>query len=502
MSNSIASPGNGRKAIVWQTGDYLPAILAKLKEQDWQIQAIVTESTATSDIGGLPVVQPRELDGTVDAATTIFPGDVAPESASKFIDLLSGFRDRTGLTNKIVHPAVFADSHKYSRPRFLVTGLPGSGNMIAQTLYNEMIEGRQAANFSQLDQGLIGLASSYFWSLHNLVKTGLEKRGAAYWHVTPWETVYGAFVTGPTIETETWQMCGLPLRSHLWSVDLTFSHEAPTKETIKYFADHNISVLSLVRHPLDNIISIAGKMARDSGLDNPGILLCNPEWYRSMVEAVSNHFAAILAQQSADQIFYYEDLLSDPVGYMSKVKSVLGVEFGPEQMKRAWDQFGLKPLPTAMGHHFWKPSEGKWRDYMSPMQKDIILASKLPALTRELGYDLDGMDGNYEADVQRSHLAEAPARALAYWDCFYSHFLPKQRTLEHPAIKLMTNRNKVSAYGYDTETLNLSDYFSNLLESELFDEVISASHLGDAPAPRWTTRADLSGTVNSSQQGA
>lgn len=487
----------GKKAIIWETGDYLPALMTKLRELDWEIQGIVRESPPEAAIGDVAVLRPSELSSTITPDAVVIPGDATPESASTFLDLLSEFRTHYGLPNRIIHPAAFAEMHLYRRPRFLVTGLPGSGNMIAQTLYLEMIKGRQAPAFSSLDQGLIGLASAYYWSLHNLLRSGLEQHGAVLWHVSPWETAYGAMVTGPASGIGAWHISGLPLRSHIWSVDLSFSHEAPTNQTITYFTRNGFKIISLVRHPLDVIVSNAAKICRDIGLYDPGLLLSHRDWYRSMVDAVASHLDSILEHQGRLQVFRYEDLLTDPVEYLSKVQEVLGVEVDPVQMQSIWAQFGLKPLPTALGRHFWKPGEGKWRTYMNPMQKDILSRSRLPELARALGYTFDQMNGDYEAQAQWKNLTALETCRLAYCDCFYSHFLPKSRAINHPDLRVFTDEKRgLVVYGVDTRELELSSFYENFVASQLTQNLIAAAHIADRPqAPRWKQFSVLTGAL-------
>ena len=315
--------------------------------------------------------------------------DTTAADQDRFIAARQRLREEWQLENRILHPSFLCDYHRRPSPHYLITGFPGSGNMAFQNVLDRIVRHPAFLPMAQSERDPLDhvLAQHALWYWYSLSGTILSRYGSER----------ESDVSGPThmrygtlnvrVKGQTIVFCGLPQRSYAWANPWSSNHEPVTRSMLDFFEAQSFTVIYILRHPLDVLVSDAAKMTVSSGRRAPTVMLANPEWLAGALERMVGYLRGVVENRARLYLPRYEDLLRDPAGTVSDMSSALGRRIGAADCQAIWKEIDGRDLSHS--NHRWDPREGKWLEFVPRSAAGQIEQSGLVELAAELGYPID-----------------------------------------------------------------------------------------------------------------
>jgi hypothetical protein len=312
------------------------------------------------------------------------------------------------------HPIVLSDLLPLDFSGKIVScGYPGSGNGIVQAII-ERIYPTTALPVSAFQNLLSAYVADYLNStikiLSNLgarlgnaepaFATYREHYASAHWRH---RDIYGD-MHGSTL-------FGLPLHNYMFE-SIHKSHEICGKKIQRLCITSGAKCILTVRNPLDILVSIANKSWRL-------VTLLDTEW---LLRAVSRGLIAYYRSfydslpEAAVHVIRYEELVDNFEQTIAELALALGMLLTREEI--ADIRTTLWNRSVASPGHLWKPGQGKWKEYLTKRNIEILREEGLPAIFEKLGYEFPLI-----ADVSESSTAvfEWPIRPTVRGVSFFSN---------------------------------------------------------------------------------
>lgn len=396
---------------------------------------------------GLPL--PRvSRDGAGDLAQThadaMIVGcdlDPFPGVGDGFITTINAVRDKYRLGHRILHPSFLADHLPLTRTRYALTGFPGSGCMSLFTVAGSILgEMGPAANEHP---ALADMALRAWWTHTGWLAGKFDHLGVSEIQPSAPRAAFSRVrfympVTPERPRDLRLVLFGAPHRAWFWNATHTTTHEPATEAVVDFHAARGHRLIATVRHPLDCVVSVAGKLLRA----HPEALIASPGWFDAALSAVIRYYeeAPDLAAAGRLDLFRYEDFLRDPAPTIRRLGAVMGHDLDDAACRRHLAKLrgadGFRSLIAGTGH-LWAPGEGKWRHYLGRLGLlgPVLARRDLIELCDRLGYSLDPDQTNPAFDrltIDRPHLStplERRVQAMAGAD--YLGLIGQEVTLTH-----------------------------------------------------------------------
>jgi hypothetical protein len=388
---------------------------------DMSIVRLYATETGVAPPSGSVAVPVLDQSGFADMANRepvpIFVADIERGGVEQFKEELRYLRYRMRLFDqRILHPAALAGLHPFRARTFMFTGFPSSGNMIFQRCLNEVLAenpGIAHVQRSPLERLLSQYALSHWQTLSEIVATHFDESGL-YVHMG---SPCGFGLGGDFLELESPEPAmagffgragdvivgGVRMWHHAWASPYHASHEPITLGAAKAYRTRNVDCVQIVRHPLDVLVSIAGKLTYHSRSDAlsekdaraaavTGLMNCDV-WVHSMIDALERYYVAVVAAKDHIHLLAYENLLSEPVLTIQRMATMFGGSVSADAAGRIWRKWADEP--AAGGGHRWEPGAGKWKRFLPARFANRLIGSKLEAAAATLGYtfERDGFQG-------------------------------------------------------------------------------------------------------------
>jgi hypothetical protein len=365
----------------------------------------------------VPVLEGSDILGMIESGKSKLISDYHPNSAmEQFRKSRRDIRKIFGHDRHfLLHPSALAELRAFRRRTYLVAGSPGSGNMIVQRYIAEILERARATSASPqgpLESILSSYAISHWQMMGEALSLYFEDDGLVDYAGGP--SGFGLlnlFVTlQPNQEragcarTPSDLVCigGIRGWHHAWANPFHGSHEALTRTAASTYGSRNVSCIQVVRHPLDVLVSVAGKVlfrslgarAVEGGatrIKAVQSLMKYPDWVNSMIDALEEYYAIIAETASELHIVKYEELLSNPTVAVARLSGFLEVDISPNQVDEIVKKWSDKAAGFGPGHR-WDPRAGKWKQFLSSRLASRLVGSRLHSAARELGYDFSADD--------------------------------------------------------------------------------------------------------------
>lgn len=372
----------------------------------------------------IPVVTPEEARVMVaEHSPIVFAGSTATISPARFHETAAFVQRELGSGVDLKHMNAALDLFTPRGGFHIMSGLSGSGNMIFQTTLLRLFEthGYVGAPYSPLENQIVRIGVNYMRSLANAFSerfSTLSSGGS----LVPGANLlnYGkCTVRGPRGPDQRHQkfavLAGVPFRIPLWSNPLLTSHEPFTKRTVEFYEASNIRMICILRHPLDVIVSNAGKLAGTMGGRQANILLNQVHWFHEMLQTVEAFYWHLAQNREHLSFVRYERLQSDPAGEIADLASLFGLEVSEDECLELWSALGNKPLDTTGKGHLWDPRAGKWKEFLGRWHWDQIQQTRLPELAASFGYEMAADDFSAPVEVSERplpHMTQAEDATL------------------------------------------------------------------------------------------
>ncbi len=403
-------------------------------------QAIIALGGASSRVKEIPSVSKREFarlinSGGVELIVASYRVDA---DGDQFLAACDYAVRELGFSRRCLHLSALCDIFQFPARRHLLTGIASSGNMIFQNLLEGILAydssepllqthaaGRLVASFAL--QHLESIRRLFSRTIGDVAVTEVLASGT--------HERYGQCLVQK--EDQYCSLSGLPLRSFAWGSKWTSSHEPMMGPTVDFYKEQGYDIIYILRHPLDVIVSNAGKISSVlSGDRRPRLELDNQQWFTDIVQTVCKHYEALSAHRRELKFVRYEQLMADPVEEIGRLASYVAVDLDAGARRSLWER--LDGAPVAGKGHFWDPRAGKWKEHLGPVHRDIVLQSSLPELAQGFGYEIDPAGFARIADKQApdEKLDEADLARLAWIDAILEIPIGKPASLAGDLVRI------------------------------------------------------------------
>ncbi|MEM7680335.1 MAG: hypothetical protein AAF288_00100 [Planctomycetota bacterium] len=330
--------------------------------------------------------------------------------------------------------------------RLLINGFPGSGNMLLQRVLEPL---RAMADTPSLPDAE-HLLGQFAWEACDAVTAPIDvavqdhtsamapsslaitthygSRYHAFGHASPGAEAPDA--PGAAIDA---MVFGLTIPTSLWSPTHS-THEPLTPAVFDYYQQRGYRIALIVRHPLDVIVSNAGKLTTGPDGRDPLCLLDTPGWLESMLAPLTAYYRQYADVRDRVALFRYEQALQCPGVFIRQAGELLGVEVSDATAERIWSEIDGKPFSHAEQGHYWRPSIGKHAEFMQARHIDAIRRSGLPQVAETLGYPFDFEAIARDTDPAGRVRRYASAARFALDDARYRGVMGKPLVLSHPDV--------------------------------------------------------------------
>lgn len=425
-----------------------------------------------------------------DGAPPIFIDDIVKSETDHFNDEVQFVRYAARLfENRIVHPAALAGLHLSRTKTYMFTGFPSSGNMIFQRCLGDVLDANTATAGSAAVrnrlEGLLGhYAVSHWHTFSDLIRSHFQDDGlysvagapcgfglgSIYMNVDPRESSEERFG----------DICvsGFPMWHHAWANPYHASHEPLTPGGAAAYKLRNVSCIQIVRHPLDVLVSIAGKLTivsqseeitAEEARNQAVVSMMNRDaWVHSMINALEKYYCAIAAARDQFECLRYEDLLSEPVSTIQNMGRMFGCDVTEASARDIWQRWSDKP--AAGEGHRWDPRAEKWKEFVPARFCDRLMGSKLEAAAEAFGYHFSRED--FGGPSRESDKVALNDRIIAVEEGRYSVLLGKEIVLSNDGFSYARNR-ETGLFAAGPAHVRAS--IDRLLNSSLVKDVAAAS---------------------------
>lgn len=441
--------------ILWGIGGYAPQYFTYLREAGIEVAVCVDRDLAGTDFNGVNVILPREYARQCyrypRLPVVVTARGVRDED--RFTDTVLRLANEFDLPTRLLHPAFLADHLRLDYTgHVLLLGFPGAGGDTFQHVIAPLLE-RQRKPYGAKEQLLASLASEYHSHALRPTVDSLFNLGGRYSSVE-------STVRGDRIRIEmqlshqrlamAW---GLRSKTYLYE-RLHVSHERLTDDTFRTFRGMHWTILVVVRHPLDIIVSIAEGLCR-----SPQPILANLDWFRTTALLVKEYYESALEHHDRITVLRYEDLLSRPADTIRSVARAMDVEVDQQNAAALWKLVEAKAVPSAVGSGhdgILRTAPGTWRGLCGVRHIQILSQLGYGPFLDALGYHetLQTGTANGVARGEDEHLLRGrDCRDAAYGDFAYHVLYDKPLHFRHETF--CDERDPLSEFGVFTDDAQL-----------------------------------------------
>jgi hypothetical protein len=291
--------------------------------------------------------------------------------------------------------------------RVFVNGFPGAGNVILQYVSDELLRSAGPARPKPADDYETPLIA-FLGPRYDRFREMLIACCPPGWRDNCHFNVHRGgqlvdFVSSPSFEHF---LYGGPfvVGAH-FNTNQHASHELPSRANYELYAGYGYRILPIVRHPLDILVSLAGKSPLSLDEEETIGSTADPAerrrleqaargraaqarlnddcWLRLAAAALTRFFAEQAKLQLTWPALRFENVLGDPAGFVALLAQRLGLDVSVRRVGEIASAIGAKQLAPG---HFGQPSCGKWRKAFTPDRLHFLESFGLFETAEELGY--------------------------------------------------------------------------------------------------------------------
>jgi hypothetical protein len=349
------------------------------------------------------------------------------------------------------HISNLSRNYSFQKKRFFAVGAPGSGNMIFSRICSEILKLRDLNSTSPKTDS-IGL----FFEKQSLCymafvrarfraalkpfliadSIGPEGFGHCFYQATVSRDKLKKGGDGEILE---FFSSALPLNHQSWANPVHTSHASLSMQDLKEFRLTNTDVIQVVRHPLDNLLSIVSKIAFYSAPSSLALrdaviskLLNTDPWFYTLFDAIQAYYENICKNRELINIIKYEDLFENPKTTTQKMATYLRRSISEDEASKIFSSLASKSF-VENGHR-WKPGSDKWKRYIPRKYQSFLDRSNLRKVCQILDYDTP--DFSQLPIPIKAFVPQSSNERLALEEIRYYILINKQPYFKHPDIKL------------------------------------------------------------------
>ena len=415
---------------------------------------------------------------------SVFNSDLQFNSFSSdnfFLDEIE-WLNSSGLGKNIIHAASLTSKLDQKINSWIVTGYPGSGNILVQNICNDLIA--QSNNISShseaiRNQNINAIRRSYIVSViayamrslqkHQFSNIGVQRTNYASTHVFMGIKGYGGpqYFNFSNIEVD--------LEDGL----VIGSHEKVTPEAVEHYTKRGIKIINVIRHPLDTVVSCAGKMSRSHDQKTgtpkpfPRLLIDDREWLQNITTSISEYLSSALKHRQDVAIFNYNQYMKERHHYLIQFAKTLNISISLNQAKDIDQKYFSKPLDERKPGHYYKPGNGKWISHFSTSTTQILDELTSEDYLQAFNFSIDSQKLSRKKEqsfLERSDLPQSFSNQISTHECRY-HF-QTGKGLHSKKFGEMTIASQLPEFICFTSRLETE--FTKLISSEIFQSMKSS----------------------------
>ena len=350
------------------------------------------------------------------------------------------------------HISHLSGNYSFQKKRFFAVGAPGSGNMIFSRICSEILKLRDLNSTSPKTDSIGRFFEKQSLCYMAFVRArfraalkpfliadsiGPEGFGHCFYQATVSRDKLKKGGDGEILE---FFSSALPLNHQSWANPIHTSHASLLMQDLKHFRLTNTDVIQIVRHPLDNLLSIVSKIAfysapsslvlRDAIISR---LLNTDPWFYTLFDAIQEYYENICRNRELMKIIKYEDLFENPKRTTQKMATYLRRSISEDEASKIYSSLANKRF-VENGHR-WKPGFDKWKRYIPRKYESYLDRSNLSKVCHILDYD--SPDFSQLPNLEDSFVPPASNERLALEEIRYYFLINKQPYFKHPNIKLI-----------------------------------------------------------------
>lgn len=388
-----------------------------------------------------------------------------------FKKAINHLRNTLHLTNQILHPTFLCDYYKSDQQRYHLRGFPGSGNMVFQTILDQILRSDEFTikyKPDRLHTLMVEYAFSYWLSLTHELNDLYDSSEITSKITSPKYIKTTSYaISLKDKDPGLPQFDGFPCHAYVWSNPWGGDHSPLTTESIDFFESQRFLNIQLLRHPLDVLISNANKAVCTSQYSVNDILK-NDIWFNEILTQITEYYTLIVKNKKKVHVTKYEDLMDNPITTIQHFSTILGSTLPAATCEQIW-----KSVDGAKLSSYWQPGKNKWKKYLTIRHKEAITASGLINIAQDLGYKINLNQLKDENHSQSNNISDIDLYLIAVRDALdHRSNIGKKITHQHPALvtKRIDGTNiHVNCHQSDFDKIN------TLIKSDLMRDMINAS---------------------------
>lgn len=330
---------------------------------------------------------------------------LAHNKYNNFIDIISYISKYHKQIKKFYHPVSFFKGFpKKKEYKNIIVGFPGSGNIVYQKIFQE-INIIKSQKFMIEKRGEYESLSKYFASLfHNTILNFVKeflikktKKEIDYIVPVPVRNFKGFYYVKFKDDKNYSMINNIPIYQHLWEDHFVGQHGLNDKSFFSKFENIFYKQVCILRHPLDIIVSNAGKIMMEITGERTNVvnLVNHKNYLLPMIDALINYLEILIKNRKDYFFFSYEDLLINPNNAISKISNHLKIKLTNNEINKIQLQLLGKNLvndyesTSRIQKHFWNMEFNKYKKYIYNDNLKYIKKSKLNKLCNNFGYSIE-----------------------------------------------------------------------------------------------------------------
>lgn len=418
---------------------------------------------------------------------------LAHNEYNDLINIVSYLSKKHMSIKQYYHPIVFVKNILQKESKYIITGFPGSGNVIYQNIYREiMIYKNIKSNFDILceklqyilkqlkkyfslvssfeekyNQFCKNLASLYHNTIINFVIDNLGKNQIDYVIPNLVKNFKSCYLIKFKDEKHYSIINNIPIYQHFWEEYFVGQHGLNDESFYNKFNNISYKQIYILRNPLDIIVSNAGKVMMEitGKRDNVVNLINHKNYILPMIDILTQYLENIKKNKEHFIFFTYEELMLNPERVIKRFGSILNVRLKKKELKKISTKFIRKNLINTSNEHLWDAQSNKYNKYIQKKYLKYIEQSGLINSSNFFGYEFDF---NYDdiSFVENFDFSKYQDE-LSINDFKYSVLTNKKIKFNSKNVnvsKLKNNLNFCSTNKYFNK-------FNSLLEQDLFKKL-------------------------------
>ncbi len=473
------------EVILWGIGDFTKKYIHYLRESNIEIKACMDTYKHNNKFENIKLISPEEYNRRFKHykdIPVVLTGR-SRDGQDRFEEICIYAENHLEDDNAtLLHPSFLADYTQFNyKDKVLITGFPGSGNILLRTIIDKLIEKIRIQN-SMKESFFEKLAKEHHKKLTGYIDNFFYFNGVWLSSYHPqninYETYHACKKKGYI------EICNLKSKKYLLE-KTPLTHERITNSFIDFTKRINSIFISAVRNPLDVIVSNAFKldnaivsMENKKGFNKSqskfrelfGLSrINNLEWFENFSILVKEYYEELLVKQKKINMVKYETLISEPERTIKKIAGILEGDYKEEDIRKLWNQVGFKHLIPDKTH-FFRPGVGKWKQYFTKQHTAILESLKYNKLLKELDYE-DEIKSDRNISQCDEAIAEDIDLYLALHEHAYHILYNKSLIFTHKDLLYLKNSD-LKILTNNTDFFNAANY---LLSSKYFKKLTSSA---------------------------